>query len=301
MSPRQLEYFLEIYNQRSIKKTAEKLIISSQALSKTLKEIESELQVNLFIRGKKELEPTMEAESLKNHAIKILQEYAKINNLKSYSEYQNRVLTIYSIDGFLQFVSVKFIQDFKESHPDILLNIVENTEKDIIDKLKKREINTAILTKSLESDSFSCNYLYSNNNCLVINKNNPLAKKDKISSSDLHNQPIAGKGSNYSCYTSNISRLFQRNINPKIVLETTNDSLIINMAEKNLAIGITQDFIAFNYKSDDIVIKSFVEDNQNRNIFWVENNYCILTKEEQDFKIFLLNWLEEHKEALLNK
>ncbi len=301
MSPRQLEYFLEIYNQRSIKKTAEKLIISSQALSKTLKEIESELQVNLFIRGKKELEPTMEAESLKNHAIKILQEYDKINNLKSYSEYQNRVLTIYSIDGFLQFVSVKFIQDFKESHPDILLNIVENTEKDIIDKLNKREINTAILTKSLESDSFSCNYLYSNNNCLVINKNNPLAKKDKISSSDLHNQPIAGKGSNYSCYTSNISRLFQRNINPKIVLETTNDSLIINMAEKNLAIGITQDFIARNYKSDDVVIKSFVEDNQNRNIFWIENNYCILTKEEQDFKIFLLNWLEEHRETLLNK
>lgn len=71
------------------------------------------MQVNLFIRGKKELEPTMEAESLKNHAIKILQEYDRINNLKSYSEYQNRVLTIYSIDGFLQFVSVKFIQDFK--------------------------------------------------------------------------------------------------------------------------------------------------------------------------------------------
>lgn len=143
--------------------------------------------------------------------------------------------------------------------------------------------------------------MYSNNNCLVINKNNPLAKKDKISSSDLHNQPIAGKGSNYSCYTSNISRLFQRNINPKIVLQTTNDSLIINMAEKNLAIGITLDFIARNYKNDDVVIKSFVEDNQNRNIFWVENNYCILTKEEQEFKIFLLNWLEEHREALLNK
>lgn len=53
MSPRQLEYFLEIYNQRSIKNTAEKLIISSQALSKTLKEIEDELQVKLFIREKK--------------------------------------------------------------------------------------------------------------------------------------------------------------------------------------------------------------------------------------------------------
>lgn len=53
MSPRQLEYFLEVYNQRSIKKAAEKLIISSQAVSKIIKEIEEELQVELFIRGKK--------------------------------------------------------------------------------------------------------------------------------------------------------------------------------------------------------------------------------------------------------
>ena len=62
MSPRQLEYFLEIYNQRSIKKAAEKLIISPQAISKTIKEIEEKLNVTLFVRGKKSLEPTAEAE-----------------------------------------------------------------------------------------------------------------------------------------------------------------------------------------------------------------------------------------------
>lgn len=298
MSPKQLEYFLEIYNERSIKKTAEKLFISSQALSKTLKEIENELQVKLFIRGKKELEPTIEAEHLKNHAIIILKEYNKINNLKSYNEYKNKVLTIYSVDGFLQFVSIKFIQDFKQSYPDILLNIVENTEKDIIEKLKKREINTAILTTALESNTFNSHYLYSNKNCLVINKENPLSAKDKISLSDLHSQSIAGKGSNYSCYTSNIARLFTRNINPKIALETTNDSLIINMAEKNLAIGITLDFIAHNYKSDHVVIKSFDDNNQYRNIFLVENNYSILTAEQQKFKIFLLNWIQENKNIL---
>lgn len=300
MSPRQLEYFLEIYSQKSIKKTAEKLIISPQALSKTLKEIEDELQVKLFIRGKKELEPTVEAEYLKNHAIKILQEYDKINNLKSYTEHQNSVLTIYSIDGFLEFVSIKFIEDFNKSYPNILLNIVENTEKDIIEKLKKREINTAILTKTLESDTFSSHYLYSNKNCLIINKENPLAKKHIISQSDLHNQPLAGKGSNYSCYTSNIARLFERNINPKVILETTNDSLIINMAEKNLAIGITLDFIAHNHKSDNIVIREFTEDNQYRNMFWVENTFSIITKEEKYFKNFLLTWLEENKEILFN-
>lgn len=84
------------------------------------------------------------------------------------------------------------------------------------------------------------------------------------------------------------------------MLETTNDSLIINMAERNLAIGITLDYIAFSNNSEKIVIKPFKDDNQVRNMFWVENNYALLTKEEQSFRKFLLDWIKENKEQLFN-
>lgn len=300
MSPRQLEYFLEVYNQRSIKKVAEKLIISPQAVSKTIKEIEDELKIKLFVRGKKKLEPTNEAEYLKNHAIRILEEFNKINNIQSFSNREAKILTIYSIDGFLQYVTVKFIKDFQDAFPEILLNIIETTEKDIIEKLEKRQIDIAIITTPLNTNTFSYSYLYSNKNCLVINKANPLSKKKTISQDDLNHQPIAGKGSNYSCYSSSISKLFQRNINPKIMLETTNDSLIIQMAEHNIAIGITLDYIAFASTSDNIVIKPFKEDGQKRNVFWIENNYAILTKEEQIFRNFLTEWIERHRFHLFN-
>lgn len=260
MSPRQLKYFLEIYNQRSIKKAAEKLIISPQAVSKTIKEIEEELQVTLFIRGKKSLEPTTEAVFLKNHAVKILEEYENINAIKSFHKRENKILTIYAVDGFLQYVTIKFIEDFQKIFPDILLNIIETTEKDIVEKLERRDIDTAIITRTLNSELFNHTYLYSNKNCVVINKENPLAKKLTISQTDLDQQPIAGKGMAYSCYSSNVRRLFQRNINPKIKLETTNDSLIINMAERNLAIGITLDYIAFSADSKHVVIRPFEEE-----------------------------------------
>ena len=299
MSPRQLEYFLEIYNQRSIKKAAEKLIISPQAVSKTIKEIEEELQVTLFIRGKKSLEPTTEAAFLKNHAVKILEEYEKINAIKSFHKRENKILTIYAVDGFLQYVTIKFIEDFQKIFPDILLNIIETTEKDIVEKLERRDIDTAVITRTLNSELFNHTYLYSNKNCVVINKENPLAKKLTISQTDLDQQPIAGKGMAYSCYSSNVRRLFQRNINPKIKLETTNDSLIINMAERNLAIGITLDYIAFSADSKHVVIRPF-EEEQKRNVFWIENNSGIVNKEEHLFSKFLFKWIEEYKLQLFN-
>ena len=300
MSPRQLEYFLEIYNQRSIKKAAEKLIISPQAVSKSIKEMEEELQVELFIRGKKSLEPTVEAEYLKNHAIKIMEEFEKINTIKNFTQRENKVLTIYSVDGFLQYVTVKFIEDFQKYFSGITLNIIETTEKDIVKKLEKREIDNAIITTPLDSEVFSHTYLYSNKNCLVIHKDNPLAKKKSISEFELDKQPIAGKGSAYSCYNSNMKKFFQSNINPQIILETTNDSLIIEMAEHNLAIGITLDYIAFTANSENIVIKPFEQEGIVRNVFWIENNNALLTKEEQSFRKFLFNWIEEHKSQLFS-
>ncbi len=299
MSPRQLKYFLEIYNQRSIKKAAEKLIISPQAVSKTIKEIEEELQVTLFIRGKKSLEPTTEAVFLKNHAVKILEEYENINAIKSFYKRENKILTIYAVDGFLQYVTIKFIEDFQKIFPDILLNIIETTEKDIVEKLERRDIDTAIITRTLNSELFNHTYLYSNKNCVVINKENPLAKKLTISQTDLDQQPIAGKGMAYSCYSSNVRRLFQRNINPKIKLETTNDSLIINMAERNLAIGITLDYIAFSADSKHVVIRPF-EEEQKRNVFWIENNSGVVNKEEHLFSKFLFKWIKEYKLQLFN-
>lgn len=300
MSPRQLEYFLEVYNCKSIKKASEKLIISSQAVSKIIKELENELNIKLFIRGKKELEPTAEAEQLRNHAIKILNEYRKIENIREMAEKEKKTLTIYSVDGFLEYVSVEFVKDFQEAHPEIVLNIIETTEKDIIEKLEKREIDVGIITKMLDTNVFHSVYLYSNRNCLVINKNHPLAEKESISLLDLDYQPIAGKGAAYSCYSSNMKKLFQRNINPKIMLETTNDYLILKMAERGLAIGITLDYIAFARKNENIVIRAFEEEGQGRNVFWIENNYVLPTQEELLFRRFLLSWIEQHKEKLFH-
>ena len=42
MTTKELEYFLSVYETHSIKNSAEKLFISSQALSKSIKKLEAE-------------------------------------------------------------------------------------------------------------------------------------------------------------------------------------------------------------------------------------------------------------------
>ncbi|MDR1070974.1 MAG: LysR family transcriptional regulator [Gracilibacteraceae bacterium] len=50
MDFKQLYYFAQICNYKSLTKTAKNLYVTQQALSKNLKSLESELQVSLFAR-----------------------------------------------------------------------------------------------------------------------------------------------------------------------------------------------------------------------------------------------------------
>jgi DNA-binding transcriptional LysR family regulator len=50
MEHRQLRNFLTICEEKSISKAAERLFISQQGLSKSIKQLEQELQVPLFFR-----------------------------------------------------------------------------------------------------------------------------------------------------------------------------------------------------------------------------------------------------------
>ena len=64
MTFNQLRYFLEVYSFKSIKKAAEKIHVSTQGLSKTIIQLENELENELFERKGSALIPTTYADEL---------------------------------------------------------------------------------------------------------------------------------------------------------------------------------------------------------------------------------------------
>ena len=69
-----LEYYRKIYEKRSIRQAAAELYISPQGLSRTLYALEEELQVRLFERSVKGLEPTRAGDYFYQEAEKLLME-----------------------------------------------------------------------------------------------------------------------------------------------------------------------------------------------------------------------------------
>lgn len=72
MDTRQMEYIIQISEERSITKAAEKLFITQSALNQQLQKLEKELGISLFIRTRSDWQLTPAGEIYVNTARQIL-------------------------------------------------------------------------------------------------------------------------------------------------------------------------------------------------------------------------------------
>ena len=155
MQPKQLQYFITAYATKNIQRTAEKLFVSRQGISKTIRELEQELGADLFLRSSKGLEPTDFAEALFPHAKKLLDEYNYITGLNTLAKQKENVITIYALDNIVKYLTAEFFFDFRKLYPNIILSIIESTDEAALNALLARNADFAITTDPLDNTNFT--------------------------------------------------------------------------------------------------------------------------------------------------
>lgn len=300
MNQRQLEYFLEVLKYKSIKKAAEQLLISPQGVSKTILSLEDELQEKLFERNGKQLIPTPTATILKHHAEKILEEFHLIQNKEYLSLTRKTPLKVLTSYDVLQYLTVDFIKDFRNAYPDLLLVITETTDKMALQMLLDNEAEIALFPGPIDDALFSTKHVYSSRYCIMANLSHPLAQKSDISVEDLHQQPLAIRGREFSLYHTHQNILAQHGVEPINVIETSSYYIIHRMAEANLCLGSTLDYIAFADPQPHTVILPFADSEMIKSFYLVEKKGSELTENALHFKNFLLSWIIENKNQLFH-
>lgn len=146
-----IKYFVSVASHGSIRKAAYSLGISQSALSQSMKNLEQTLGVTLFNRNTRGIILTLEG--------KLLYEEAKIG--KEY--FENAIIQIFRINKFETLKTFKIstsgtlftifiapiMRQIIEKYPKINFEIISvATEKDVVEKLQKEEIDLAIFKTS---------------------------------------------------------------------------------------------------------------------------------------------------------
>lgn len=192
MELRQLKYFVKIAELLNFSDASKALFVTQSTLSQQIKQLEQELGTQLFQRSSHSVALTEAGNELLPLARATLHEASlcveKISDLNSLLAGTLNIGVTYSFSPILTETLVTFMK----TYPKVKLNIFYKPMEELIDLLRRREIDFVLAFKPSQSDQeIESHILFQNSLCVVVGQSHPLASLDKISLDTLQGYDLA--------------------------------------------------------------------------------------------------------------
>lgn len=210
MTLQQLKYAIAIADSGSMNEAAKQLFISQPSLSETIKELENEIGIEIFLRSNRGIVITPEGEEFLGYARQVSEQYGLLLNKYINKESKKK----FSVSTQHYTFAVKaFVETVKQFGYDTYEFAVHETKTaEVIDNVKnfKSELgvlyfstfNEKVLSKLLKENGLEFIELFSCDTYVYLSAEHPLADKDKISMKELDPYPCLAfdQGKNNSFY-----------------------------------------------------------------------------------------------------
>lgn len=233
--------FIKTVEYGSFTKAAKALSYSQSGISRMINDLEKEWKVSLLERSRLGVELTSDGMKILPYAKKVCEEYEKLQNqVDEINGLQSGLIRIGTFSSvathWLPNIIKKFQQDYPHIDYELILGDYEEIENWIIEGrvdcgFLRLPTNYNLETVFLAEDKFMA----------ILPQNHILSKEEKVSLSDLCDEPfmLLEKGTNRE-----ISEIFeQNNLTPKIHFTTWDDYAIMSMVESGLGISILPELI----------------------------------------------------------
>lgn len=192
MEIRILRYFLEIAREGNMTRAAESLHVSQPTLSKQMKELEIELGKKLFKRGSSSVSLTDEGMLLRKRAEDILDMVDKTKDeFKALDSITGGDVHIGCAESCLIRHLAKTIKKFQSQYPLFRYHLTSGMTEQVTERLDKGLLDFAVIVEPPNLSRY--NYLTipgADIWGLLMRKDSPLAKKDRIEAKDLSGLPL---------------------------------------------------------------------------------------------------------------
>lgn len=198
MTLQQLKYIIEIVNCGSMNMAAQKLFISQPTLSNAVKELEREMQIEIFIRTNKGVSLSSDGREFLSYARQVIEQTKLLEERYRVSKPSRRLLSVstqhyaFSVNAF-----VNLIKDYAEDEYDFTLR--ETKTHEIIDDVKNMRSEIGVLYLSNFNQQVMNKILHDNGLCfkelfcalphVFMSAKHPLAGRSIVSFDDLAPYP----------------------------------------------------------------------------------------------------------------
>lgn len=295
MRIQQLQYVIKIVETGSMNEAAKQLYITQPSLSNAVRNLETEMGIQIFIRNPKGITLTKDGMEFLSYARQILEQTAL---LEERYKGDNTSRELFSVSSqHYAFVVNAFVALFNGTDmTQYELFLRETRTWEIIDDVKnfRSEIgvlflnsyNRDVLTKLFDDNSLIATTLFTTTPHIFVSKSNPLANRKKLSMKDLEDYPYLSydQGLHNSFYFS--EEMTSQIPHPKSIVvsdRATLFNLMIGLDGYTVATGILNsklngdEIVAIPLDVDDVI-----------DIVYIRHDKANLSKMGQKFIDYLL-------------
>lgn len=287
MNTESLEYFIKVYEKKSVTSAAKDLFITPQGLSKMIKQLEMDLETELFYRGSRGVVPTEYGELLyarAKHICYLIEDIKKEISVVSGSKGILNLIVTYSATPILP---RKLLFGFPKEYPNIQMKLRELPDEYPIGELfEDEEVDAGLVMVNEKADNCNYDLILEGKIVAVVSKNHPLASRDEISISELENQPLVLKkveSSEEHCF---VSKCLEYGFTPQIEYEIGNVATAHMLCRDDKTISISVDYIEKSFMDEKLKIIN-IKEVMEQNIYLVTKKKSIQSKIVSLFKSYI--------------
>ena len=210
MTLQQLKYALTIADCGSMNEAAKQLFISQPSLSETMKELETEIGLDIFLRSNRGIVITPEGEEFLGYARQVTEQFGLLQSkyidkkVKEKFSVSTQHYT-FAVKAFVETVKQIGMEQYEFAvHETTTISVIENVKnfKSEIGVLYENDFNEKVLNKMFKENGLEFVELFSCDTFVYLWSGHPLAKQDVITMEELDEYPCLSfdQGKNNSMY-----------------------------------------------------------------------------------------------------
>ena len=289
-----LKIFLTIAQEGSVSKASKLLYMTPQGTSKVLKNLETEMGCQLFIRDKSGMKLTESGERFREYALKDVDDYYQVKkDILHIEQRQKKVVDLLSAYGILRLLTPDWLVAFREKYSDIEFHYREYPDLPVEQLFAGNEGNVAFSIGDFDEHLYQVVPLETFPIKLLVNEKHPLAQRESVTIEDLQGEPMFIESSQFHIYHLITERCEEAGFEPDIIFQTSGFSLCHKMVKANKGISVTVDFIYDDMREDGMKLIPFSDGRY-------EWKACMITRQDEEenegvqcFRKHVQEWLQK--------
>lgn len=236
---RQLTYFNEVAKHKSFTKASRVLHLSQPTLSKMVKGLEDELEMELIDRSSRQIQLTEAGQIVYEQSSVILESLDHLStHLYDLMHLRKGKIKIGipPLIGFLYFP--KLIKSFKDQYPDIEIQLIEHGANQVTQEVKDGLLDLGVIVLPLDEDSLDIISIIEERLHLFVHSDHRLAARESITMKELEGEEFILFSEGFTLHDRVIEYCEEAGFSPKIAYESSQWDFINEMIGENLGVSI---------------------------------------------------------------